>query len=76
MTMTNDYDLWLWLMTMTNEDDWWQWLYIIFCFDANVIHTIFAYYARAFIILLWGLCGCWINEKLAPTQSDIIFRLL
>ena len=37
---------------------------------------IFEYYARAFIMLLWGLCGCRINEKLAPTQSDIIFRLL
>ena len=33
-------------------------------------------YFTAFIMLIWMLCGCWINEKLAPTQSDIIFRLL
>ena len=33
-------------------------------------------YFTAFIMLIWMLCGCWINEKLAPTQSDNIFRLL
>ena len=29
-----------------------------------------------FIILIWMLFGCWMNEKLAPTQSDIIFGFL
>ena len=33
-------------------------------------------YFTAFIMLIWMLCGCWINEKLAPTQSDIILGLL
>ena len=51
-------------MTMTN----------IFYFDANdEIHTIFVEYATAFIMFIWMLCGCWITEKLAPTQSDINF---
>ena len=45
-------------------------------FDANYeIHTMFADYAAAFITLIWRMCGCLITEKLAPTQSDIIFRL-
>ena len=38
-----DWGLGGWLMTMTIYQ---------FCFDENEIHTIFAFYARAFIMLL------------------------
>ena len=33
-------------------------------------------YFTAFIMLIWMLCGCWINKKLALTQSDIILGFL
>ena len=32
--------------------------------------------ATAFVTLLRQLCGCWITGKLAPTQSNVILRIL
>ena len=56
-------------MTMTND-------HALYYFDAKIeIPTMFVDYAKAFIMLIWRLCGCWITEKLALTQSDIIFGL-
>ena len=49
----------------------------MFYFDVkNEIHIIFADYSTDFITLIWRLCGCWITEKLAPTQCANIFGLI
>ena len=47
-----------------------------FYFGLIQIHTIYEKLGYSFYYAFRWLCGCWITEKLAPTQSNIIFRLL
>ena len=38
----------------------------------NLFWCIWWNFADYFIMLIWRLCGCWITEKLAPTQTNTI----
>jgi len=58
-------------MTMTNDYA----LYFILMSMMKFILLFLAEYSTTFITLIWRLCGCWITEKLAPTQSETIFGL-